>query len=154
MASIYGLTGSLALTANTANQVVCGLVAGSGTDGLLVWLDVTMDAAVPAQGVKLQLVRYTGGIPTLTSYTPNRMSAQAQNTASTMTAWVPPVTATPTGPTVVRTWYLQPAGGTLIQWPLGREDYLIAGATQWLAVVASTPAGVSPDLAVNLMWEE
>lgn len=155
MGAIYGITGSLALAANTANQVVFGVVSGSvTTDAILTWLDVTMDAATPAQGVKAELVRYTGGIPTGTTYTPNRLSAAAQSVAASMSAWVPPITATPTGPTVTKTWYLPPTGGVLIQWPLSREDYLLAGVTVWTGLRVSTPAGVSPNLAFNVSWHE
>jgi hypothetical protein len=154
--AVYGITGFLALAANTANQVICGVVSGSaGTDGAVTWLDITMDAAAPAQGVKIELFRATGGIPTLTSYTPNRLSADAQALATGMaSAWVPPVTATPTGVTVIKTWYVNPAGGLLAQWPLKREDYMPAATTDWIGVRASTVTGVSPDLAFNFSWDE
>lgn len=156
MGSVYGITSSLALVANTANQVVFGVVSGSATvDGNIVWLDVTMDGSTPAQGVKCELFRATGGIPTLTTTTPSKMSASSQNTASGMaSAWIPPITATPTGVTVTRTWYLPPTGGALVQWPLAREDYLLFGTTVWTGLRVSTAAGVSPNLAFNFMWSE
>jgi len=154
--SIYGITGSLALTANTANQVIFGVVSGAATaEGAITWLDITMDAAVPAQGVKAELFRATGGIPTLTSYTVNKLSQDAQNAVTGMaTAWVPPITATPTGVTVTATWYLPPTGGALIQSPLKREDYMPPGTTVWTGVRLSTAAGVSPNCAFNFKWDE
>lgn len=154
--AIFGITGSLALAANTANQVLFGVVSGAANqDGATTWLDVTMDAAVPAQGVKVELFRATGGIPTLTTYTPNRLSADGQGVASGMASvWVPPITATPSGVTVIKTWYASPAGGLLVQWPLKREDYMLFGTTVWVGVRASTAAGVSPDLAFNFSWDE
>lgn len=155
--AIYGITGSLALAANTANQVICGVVSGSATaEGGMTWLDITCDAAVPAQGVKVELFRATGGIPTLTQYTTiSKISQDSQNAVSGMaSAWVPPVTATPTGLIPVKTWYVSPAGGLLVQWPLKREFYMPPGTTVWTGVRVSTAAGVSPDLAFNLDWDE
>jgi hypothetical protein len=154
--AVYGITGSLALVANTASQVLCGVVSGgTKADGEICWLDVTMDAATAAQGVKIQLFRATGGIPTGTTYAINALNAAAQARASQMaSAWVPPVTVTPTGLTVVKTWYLPPSGGVLIQEPLSREDYIIPGTTAWAGLQASTAAGVSPNLAFNLSWDE
>ena len=155
--AIYGITGSLALVANTANQVICGVVSGTATtEGTASWLDITCDAAVPAQGVKVELFRATGGIPTLTQYTTiNRISQDAQNVASGMaSAWVPPITATPTGVTAVKTWYISPAGGLLVQWPLKREFYMPPGTTVWTGVRISTVTGVSPNCAFNFDWDE
>jgi len=155
--AIFGITVSLALVANTANQVVFGVVsAGTSSDGAVTWLDVTMDAATPAQGVKLELVRYTGGIPTLTSTTPVRLSADAQAVAASgmATVWIPPITATPTGPTPIKTWYAPPTGGLLVQYPLKREDWMPAAASAWVGLRASTAAGVSPNLAFNFSWDE
>jgi hypothetical protein len=155
--SVFGITGFLTLAANTSSQVICGVVSGgASTDATATWLDITMDAPVPAQGVRIELFRATGGIPTLTSYTPNKLSADAQGQAASgmASAWVPPVTATPTGVTVIKTWYVNPAGGLLVQWPLKREDYMPPGTTQWIGVRASTVTGVSPDLAFNFSWDE
>jgi hypothetical protein len=131
MGAVYGITGSLALAANTANQLVCAVVsAGSTSDAIITWLDCTMDAATPAQGVKIELVRYTAGPPTGTTYTPNRLSAASQAVAASMIAWVPPVTpGANTGPVPVKTWYLPPTGGVLIQWPLARRTTWSPGPT-------------------------
>jgi hypothetical protein len=64
------------------------------------------------------------------------------------------VTATPTGVTVVRTWYVSPASGLLTQWSLSREVYMPAGSTNWVGLRISTPSGVSPDVAYNAAWAE
>lgn len=154
MSSVYGLTGSFATAANTANQYLFGVVGTATVDGRAVWLDVTFDNATSAQGIQIQLFRATGGIPTLTSYTPNRMTAGSQNAASQTTAWITPVTVTPSGLTVIRTWYYNPAGGAMMQWPLSREDYLIPAANSWMGARISTPASVSPNCAYNFAWEE
>ena len=156
MGAVYGITGSLTLTANTANQLVLGIVsAGSTSDAVLTWLDVTMDSATPAQGVKIELVRYTAGPPTNTTYTPNKLSAAAQSVAASFIAWIPPITpGANTGPVPTKTWYLPPTGGVLVQYPLSREDYLLPGSAVWTGLRASTPAGVAPDLAFNLSWVE
>lgn len=155
MGAVFGITGSLALTANTANQVVFGVVsAGATSDAIITWLDVTMDASTPAQGVKAELVRYASGPPTATTYTPNRLSAAAQSVAATMIAWTPPITVTPGTATPLKTWYLPPTGGVLIQWPLAREAYLLPGTNVWTGLRVSTQAGVSPNLAFNFNWSE
>lgn len=153
--AVYGLTGTAALSAATTTYL-CGVVSGSATsDAVIVWLDITFDAAVPAQGIKAELFRATGGIPTATSYTANKLSGDAQ-TASGMAAncWVTPITATPTGVTTIKQWYLPPTGGVLIQEPLGREDYMSAGTTVWSGVRVTTVSGVSPNCAYNLSWNE
>jgi hypothetical protein len=157
--AVYGLTnlsGTLVALPAATTTYLCGVVSGSATqDAAITWLDVTFDAGTPAQGIKIELVRFTGGIPTGTSYTPNRLSGDAQATASAMaSAWVAPLTATPTGPTVIKTWCAQPGGGVLIQSPLKREDNMPAGASNWVAVRVTTASGVSPNCAFNLSWDE
>jgi hypothetical protein len=154
--AIYALTGSAALSAS-ATTILWGVVSGSANaDASLTWADITFNSASPAQGILVQLFRATGGIPTLTSYTANRGSADAQQTASNMAAncWVTPITATPTGQVVVDQWYVNPAAGVSLQWPLGREDYMLPGSTVWTGMQVVTPSGVSPSVAYNAKWNE
>lgn len=152
--AVFGITGSLALAANTANQVIFGVVGNATTDASATWLDITCDAAAPAQGIQVQLFRATGGPPTGTTYTPNKLSGDAQIVSGMTSAWVPPITATPTGVTPIKTWYASPAGGLLVQYPLKREDYMPAAAASWVGVRVSTVTGVSPNLAFNFSWDE
>lgn len=151
---IYGLTGSAALSAN-ATTILWGIVSGAATsDGSLTWLDVTFNAASSAVGIQVQLFRATGGIPTATSYTANKLSPDAQTSSGMASVWVTPITATPTGVTIIENWFYNPTGGTLIQWPLSREEYMIAGTTNWMGLQVITPAGVSPSVAYNAKWLE
>jgi hypothetical protein len=153
--AVFGITGSFATVANTANQVVFGIVSGgANTDGVITWLDVTFDAAASAAGIKVQLARNATNIPTLTSYTPNKLSAASQGTASAFSAFIPPITQSGGTFVPVKTWYFNPAAGVLIQYPLSREDYLLPGSTVWTALLVSTPAGVSPNCAFNCSWVE
>lgn len=152
--AIYGITGSASLSAN-ATTILWGVVSGSATsDSALTWMDVTFNAASSALGIQVQLFRATGGIPTLTPYTPNKLSPDAQPASGIGSAWVTPITATPTGVTVIENWFYNPAGGTLIQWPLSREEYMPAGTTNWMGLQVITPVGVSPSVAYNAKWNE
>jgi hypothetical protein len=152
--AVFGLTGSAALSAS-ATTILWGVVSGSTTvAGAITWLDVTFNAATSAQGIQVQLFRATGGIPTLTSYTANKLSADAQPASKMASAWVTPVTATPTGQVIIENWYFNPAGGSLIQWPLNREEYMPAGTTNWVGLQVITPSGVSPSVAYNVKWNE
>jgi hypothetical protein len=156
----YSLTGTLVpAAANTANQILWGAVSGAaGVDAMLYLADVTFDSANLGAGVQIQLFRATGGIPTATTYTPNKETADAQTASGMASAWTSTgstaVTATPTGVTVVRTWYVSPASGLLTQWSLSREVYMPAGSTNWVGLRISTPSGVSPDVAYNAAWAE
>lgn len=158
MAGVYGIHGRVTPLSANATTYLWGLVSGAASsDGVLTWFDVTMDAAAPAQGCYVELFRATGGIPTGTAYSggvADRMSSDSQTASGLASFWVPPVTVTPTGLTVLRHWYLPPTGGVLIQYPLGREDYLLAGATQWTGTRITTPAGVTPNCAFNITWNE
>lgn len=155
---VYGIHGRVTpLTAN-ATTYLWGLVSGAAaSDGVLTWFDVTMDAAAAGAGCYVELFRATGGIPTLTSYNAgvaDKLSGDAQTVSGLASFWVPPVTVTPTGLSVIRHWYLPPTGGVLIQYPLSREDYLPPGTTVWTGARITTPPGVSPDCAFNVAWAE
>jgi hypothetical protein len=163
----YSINGTLLPSAaNTANQILWGVVSGSAvTDGVLYLADCTFDSASLGAGVKIELFRATGGIPTNfavgTSAAPwgiNKETSDAQAASSMASAWgsqgSSPVTATPTGLVVFRSWYVSPASGFLTQWSLNREVYMPAGTTDWIGLRISTPSGVSPNVAYNAAWSD
>lgn len=150
----YGLTGSAALTA-AATTYLFGVVQTATADGVVTSFDVTFDAGTFGQGIKLELFRATGGIPSATTFTPLRINGGAQARASQQaSAWIAPITATPTGLTVARTWYVPNTSGQAIQLPLGREIFMIPGATNWIGARVVTPAAINPNVAFNFEWDE
>ena len=155
MSGVYGLTGTAALSASTTTYL-WGVISGSATsDGVITWFDVTMNAGTPATGCLVELFRCTGGGPTGTTYTANKLSSDAQTGTGMLSCWVAPITGnTNTGLVTIKQWYLSPTGGTLIQYPLSREDYIIAGTTNWFGARITTPSGVTPNIAFNVSWNE
>lgn len=162
MSGTYGITtGKVALAANTTTYLF-GVVSGSATvDGVLTRLHVTMDSAAPATGVLLELFRATGGIPTGTAFVgqngsgvPNNLSQASRTNSQMASAWVAPMTVTPTGLTVIEAWLYSPMAGGKDDDPLSREFYMPAGTTNWFGLRATTPAGVAPNCLANARWAE
>lgn len=142
-----GIGTPIALSAATAKTVV-EVAAGSTATARLVQAAVSFDAATPAAGIKVELVRYaTTG--TGTTYTPLKYNGEAQNRAALCTAKVND-TVEPSTPTVVECWYIPNTAGQFWQLPLGRECYIPSSTL--LGIRITSAAAVN--CAANLLFEE
>jgi hypothetical protein len=151
---LYGLTGSAALSAATTTYLF-GVVGAATADGETNSVDISFDAGTLGQGIKVELFRATGGIPTATTYTALRLNGEAQARASNMASvWVAPVTTTPTGLTVIKTWYVPNTSGQLVQLPHAKGHYIIPAANNWMGLRVVTPSGVNPNCGFNADWNE
>lgn len=124
MAEVYsvttGITTPIALAAATAKTII--EIASGAQTGRFVQGSVSFDAAIPAAGIKAELVRYaTTG--TGTTYTPLKYNGESQNRAAVMTAKVND-TVEPGTPTPVEGWFIPNTAGQFWQMPLGREFYI------------------------------
>lgn len=119
----------------------------------------TSATAVP---VTVRLVRTSGTTASATSPALTQAATPLDSSApgSTFTAYTPSTAATGvwtggTAPTVgvtLRTWYVPPTSGLVLQFPLGQEPVAPATTNAGLAIQCVAPAAV----AVNtyLVWSE
>ena len=154
----YASSEAIALVAATA--VVTLDVTSTGTtrrfscNELGVTFNGTVATAVP---VIVRLVRTTVAPNSGATITQAATPLDSSGPASLCTAYMPTTAAawTTTAPTVgatLRTWYVPPTSGIVVQFPLGQEPDFPATAAAGLGIQCVAPATVS----VNsyLVWTE
>jgi hypothetical protein len=146
----YALSpGGIACPTGTAH-VVLALIAAAGVLARLTESSISFDGvsgtAVP---VKLELCEGTGaGAGTTTgSVTPRQVRGLARTVQCTA-AYL--YTAEPTVLTVLKTWYIHPQAGQIIQLPLGREYEHVGAGGFYLRALA----GAAVNCAPNMEFEE
>lgn len=151
MAELYGITTGIqtpvALAAATSKTVIELTAPSTATARLVQWA-VTFDASTPAVAIKVEIVRYVSS-GTGTVYTPLKYNGEGQARAALCTAKVND-TVEPATPVSIEVYYVPNTGGFVMQYPLGRECYLIPSTTIGLRVTSAAVVNCS----ANLVFEE
>jgi hypothetical protein len=160
MADLY-VAASEAINLGAATALVnLGVVSSAGArrmalNELGVTFNGTSSTATP---VTVRLVRVTGAVSGGGTATQSPTPLDSSAPASTFTSYQP-TTATPgvytTAPTVgviLRTWYVPPTSGLVVQFPLGQEPDGPATTNAGLAIQCNAPAAVTVN--AYLLWSE
>lgn len=149
MAQLYSVrTGIVALSASSTKSLV--LLNPAGHKAVIAAISFSLDGVAAAPAVALEMYRVTSlGSPagTTTTAQPVNSNDDAAGTTSLTT-----LTTEPTTVLVLDDWYVQPFGGLcLVQYPLGREPFGVAGGQRvgWRYV-----SGTSPGNARMTVWIE
>lgn len=143
-------TGKITLTASATKSAV--LLNPVTNQAAIFGIDVSFDGSAAAASVQMDLyIVTTIGTPAGTTATINKMNPGSQSATTTgLTA----LTTEPTAVTVIKSWYVTPFGGLFpYQLPLGREYIMAAAGARW-GIRWTTPASVTPDMIVNVDFEE
>lgn len=142
----------IALAASTA-RVPIGLVLGSGDGLTLQEFGVSFDSSAAGQGVLVELCKSTqatagtpGTAPTVTQI--RGVTSTANAVANTYAAGSQPTVLTP-----IRSWYVAPSSGLVIQFPLGTE-WATPPAAYGVMIRVTPPAAVTPNCAAYMQWDE
>ena len=151
---VVGTAGTkIALSASTTKSIF-SIVAGAKSP-IIVELSVTFDGTTSTAGkVQLQLCQSTQATAgTSTSQTPVQLRGKGE---AALASGAVNFTAEPTALTVVKEWEIDSTTGFTIQFPLGREPEAdtSGGTVKAWVVRCVTPAGVSPNLAGYVEFEE
>jgi hypothetical protein len=149
---------SEAIHTGTSALVVLDVMAGSGRrlnlNELAVTFNGTSSSAVP---VIVRLVRTTvapvGGGTITQAATPQDPAAPASNATAYMPTTASPGVYATTPPTVgvtLRTWYVPPTSGIVIQFPQGQEPDCAVSAGLGIQILAAADVQASS----SLTWTE
>lgn len=148
MGRLYSVTSGAALVAATP-KVAWQLATGAAVQNKITQIDITFnDTDSTHVPVLVELCTETGASSGGSTYTPNKLNAEAQGAAVT-TVRVND-TSDGSGPTVIAQWYVPPTFGITIQFPLAREIGM--SVSQYLALRLTAPSACS--YAANVQFEE
>lgn len=138
--NLYAVTGGAAAAVG-AVKVMAQLATGSAVDAVITQFDVTMDGTnAAATPVAVDIASETGASSVSGSaYTPNKYGNPAGRAAQA-TARINDTTDG-ASPTVLKTYYVPPTSGLIIQSPLDREKG--TGVSSFTAFRINAPAAVN-----------
>jgi hypothetical protein len=150
-------TGPTALTVTGALKTAILIPSGSGSLFTVVEIGFSIDSAVaaPAVGVELSFFVLTGGVGTSTSATPSPVKQGTGISPQTGNAAVN-FTGEPTGTfTTIKDWFVPPTGLLVVQFPLGREPESFPGTNNRIALRYNNPAtGSTANFRAYIEYEE
>jgi hypothetical protein len=144
-------TGKITLTASATKTAI--LLNPVLNKVKIYGIDISLDGSGGATSVLFDLYKVTTiGSAAGTTGVLNSLDA-TDLTAATTTAKTA-LTVEPTTVVVYKSWYVTPFGGLFpLQMPLGREIVMAGGGANW-GIRWTTAASVTPDLVINVDFEE
>lgn len=144
-------TGSVALSASTTKSLI--IVNPAVVGFRLTELGISFDASTAVTAVRMDLYRVVT-IGSAAGSTATVVKANTPLDVAAQSTGLVTITTEPTTVEILRSWFVQPAGGLFaIQFPLGREP-AAAGTGQRIGLRYTTPASVTPNSVTYLEWEE